>query len=219
MKLVIFDTETTGLPKARNPSTDGPNNWPHLVSISWVVLDSDTNEILKERNYIIKPLNWDIPAESTMIHGITTEYATHCGIDLYSAISEFVTEECHMIVAHNMEFDINVVVNAVLWDLKLQFPPIRPKQICTMKLGRDLCMIPGKYGKYKYPKLKELYYHAFKKMADESKLHNSFYDVRILTEIIQNYLPLRQAMGLVVRSVPTVSDGVHESRSLHFKFS
>jgi DNA polymerase III epsilon subunit-like protein len=218
MKLLIFDTETTGLPKDRNPPNHGPNNWPHLVSISWILLDSETNQIIKEQNHIIKP-NWEIPIESTKIHGITTEYATSCGIDLYSAINEFMREECHMIVAHNMEFDISVIVNAVLWDLKLQFPPIRPKQICTMKLGRDLCMIPGKYGKYKYPKLKEFYYHVFKKMPDENKLHNSLYDVKILTEIVQTYLPLRQAMGLVARSVPTVSDGVQESRTLHFKFS
>jgi DNA polymerase III epsilon subunit-like protein len=215
MKIVIFDTETTGLPKSREAVEKKPNNWPHLVSISWVVLDSETNEILKERNYIIKPMNWVIPSESTMIHGITTEYATKCGVDLYSAISEFITEECEMIVAHNLEFDISVVVNAVLWDLKLQFPPIRARQMCTMKLGRDLCMLPGNYGKYKYPKLKEFYYCVFSRVPNESELHNSLYDVKILTEIIQNYLPLRQAMGLVARSVSPVSDGV---RTLHFKF-
>jgi len=219
MKLLIFDTETTGLPKARNPATDGPNNWPHLVSISWVVLDSDTNEILKQRSYIIEPVNWTIPADSTKIHGITTEYAIRYGTDLYLVMDEFMNEECQMLVAHNIEFDISVVVNAVLWDLKLQFPPIAPKQCCTMKLGRDLCMLPGSYGKYKYPKLKEFYYHVFKKMPDETQLHNSMYDVKILTEIIQTYLPLRQALGLVARSVPIVSDGVQKDRTLHFKFS
>lgn len=48
MKLLIFDTETTGLPKSRKASTEGPNNWPHIVSISWVILDSDTNKIEKQ---------------------------------------------------------------------------------------------------------------------------------------------------------------------------
>lgn len=218
MKLVIFDTETTGLPKSREAVEKKPDNWPHLVSISWVVLDSDTNEILKKRNYIIEPINWIIPADSTKIHGITTEHAIKYGTDLYLVMDEFIHEQCDMLVAHNMEFDISVVVNAVLWDLKLQFPPIRARQICTMKLGRDLCMLPGNYGKYKYPKLKEFYYHVFKKMPDETQLHNSMYDVLVLTEIIQTYLPLRQAMGLVVRSVSAVSDGVQKSQTLHFKF-
>ena len=218
MKIVIFDTETTGLPKARNSPIHGPNNWPHLVSISWVVLDSDTNEIIKKRNYIIEPMNWLIPADSTKIHGITTEHAIQYGTDLYLAMDEFINEECDMLVAHNIEFDINVIVSAALWDLKIQFPPIVPKQICTMKLGRDLCMIPGMYGKYKYPKLKEFYYHVFKKTPDETQLHNSLYDVLILTEIVQTYLPLRQAMGLVARSVPILSDGVQKDRTLHFNF-
>jgi len=44
MRLLIFDTETTGLPKSRQPSSKGPNNWPHIVSISWVILDADTNK-------------------------------------------------------------------------------------------------------------------------------------------------------------------------------
>jgi DNA polymerase III epsilon subunit-like protein len=213
MKLLIFDTETTGLPKARNPATHGPNNWPHLVSISWVVLDSETNSVLKERSYIIKP-NWDIPIESTKIHGITNEHAILHGHDLRSVMVEFMTEACDIIVAHNMEFDNNVITNALLWDLNLSSLRVdvdinvnRPKQVCTMKLSKELCRISGKYG-YKYPKLKELYFHAFKKMPDETKLHNSLYDVLVLTEVIQTYLPLRQAMGLVVRSVDTLSNGV-----------
>ena len=218
MKLLIFDTETTGLPKSREAAEKKPNNWPHLVSISWVILDSDTNETIKERNYVIKPINWTIPADSTKIHGITTEHAMMYGTNLYEVMFEFMGEECDMLVAHNMEFDISVVVNAVLWDLGLQFPPITPKQKCTMKLSRDLCKLPGSYGKYKYPKLKELYYHVFKKMPDELQLHNSLYDVKVLTEIIQTYLPLRQAMGLVVRSEPIVSDGVQKDRTLYFKF-
>lgn len=219
MKLLIFDTETTGLPKSREAAEKKPDNWPHLVSISWVILDSETNKILKERNYIIKPNGWDIPQESVNIHGISTECAIKDGSDLRAVILEFINEDCDILVAHNMEFDISVVVNAVLWDLKLQFPPIRPRQICTMKLGRDMCMLPGKYGKYKYPKLKEFYYHVFKKMPDETKLHNSMYDVLVLTEIIQTYLPLRQAMGLVVRSVQTVSNGVQSNRTLTIKFN
>ena len=145
--------------------------------------------------------------ESTQIHGITTEHAMLYGQDLRNVMLEFINEPCDMMVAHNMEFDISVVINAFMWDLNLEFLPIRPKQICTMKLSRELCMIPGKYG-YKYPKLKELYYHAFKKMPDETKLHNSLYDVLVLTEIIQSYSPLRQAMGLVVRSIDRVSDGI-----------
>ena len=68
MKLLIFDTETTGLPKNRQPAERGPDNWPHIVSISWIVLDTDTNKEVKRRSYIIQPNGWHIPEESVRIH-------------------------------------------------------------------------------------------------------------------------------------------------------
>lgn len=199
MKLLIFDTETTGLPKNYQSAEKGPNNWPHIVSISWIVLDSDSNTELSRRNYIIRPDGWTIPEESTHIHGITQEYAEWNGQDLKNVILEFLSESVHAWVAHNLEFDMNAIVNAVLWDLKSQFPKTSPRKMCTMLLSKNICKLPGKYN-YKYPKLKELYYHAFRKHPDEAKLHGSMYDVEILTEVIKSYLPLRQAMGLVASS-------------------
>lgn len=197
MKLLIFDTETTGLPKSRSSAESRANNWPHIVSISWIVLDSDTNTELKSRHYIIKPNGWAIPEASTNIHGITEALAYEKGVNLFDVMCEFVQEQCDAWVAHNLEFDINVVINAVLWDLKLQFPVIPQRKFCSMLLGKSICKLPGTYKNvYKPPKLKELYYHTFKKYPDELSLHNSLYDVRILVEIIKNCLPLRQAMGL-----------------------
>lgn len=201
MKLLIFDTETTGLPKNRQPAARGPNNWPHIVSISWIVLDTDTNTELKTASYIIKPNGWEIPADSVNIHGITTEIANERGSDLFTVLSEFVREKCDGWAAHNLDFDMSVIVNAVLWDLKIQFPVTPQRKFCTMLLSKGICKLPGKYaGSYKPPKLKELYYHAFGHLPVETQLHNSMYDVRILTDIIKTYFPLRQAMGLVASS-------------------
>ena len=133
MKLLIFDTETTGLPiNKRQSALSKPNNWPHIVSISWVILDSKTSKIIKEENHIIKPLNWTIPEEATNIHGITSEIAEN-GEDLSKVIRQFMSDPCDMIVAHNAEFDMNVLINAIVWDLGME-PPSFPKQICTMKL-------------------------------------------------------------------------------------
>ena len=214
MKLLIFDTETTGLPKSREPAINGPNNWPHIVSISWVVFDTETNTILRKHDYIIKPDNWTIPLESIGIHGITNEIAQAKGVPLYGVIKAFLQEPCDTIVAHNIQFDLNVILNAILWDLRLEYP-ILPKQLCTMVLSLNMCKLPGNFGKYKYPKLKELYFHVFQKMPDEKKLHGSLYDVLILTEIIECHLPLRKVMGLVSTSVRTVTNGV---RTIHFNF-
>lgn len=201
MKLLIFDTETTGLPKSRQPAANGPNNWPHIVSISWIVLDSETNAELKMSSYIIKPNGWTIPEDSVKIHGITQEIAIERGVSLYDVMSEFVQEACDAWVAHNLEFDMSVIVNAVLWDLKINFPATPQRKFCTMLLSKPICKLPGYFkNSYKPPKLKELYFHAFGRHPVEAELHNSMYDVRILTDIIKHFFPLRVAMGLVASS-------------------
>ena len=137
---------------------------------------------------------WQVPLESTAIHGISHDTAEKNGKSLSSVIATFLAEEYDILVAHNIDFDMNVLINAIKWDLQLSLP-LFPKQICTMKLSTNMCKIQGKFG-YKYPKLKELYFHAFKTMPFETKLHNSMYDVLILTELVQKFIPLRKLMDL-----------------------
>ena len=209
MKLLIFDTETTGLPKSRTQSKEGPNNWPHIVSISWVILDSVSNKIEKERSYIVQPRNWIIPEDSIRIHGITQEKAEKEGESLAKILGEFLAEQYDMIVAHNMEFDYNVLDNAIRWDLDMAFTEIKKPKICTMELSRDLCKLRNLFGKPKAPKLKELYEHAFGTPPNESELHNSLYDTKVLAKIIQEYKPLRVKMNLEIDEQEVVRQYVH----------
>lgn len=196
MKLLIFDTETTGLPKSRKLSKEEPNNWPHIVSISWVILDSLTNKIEKERSYIVKPMDWEIPEESVRIHGITAEKANSLGESLAKVLGELLAEEYDALVAHNMEFDYNVLDNAIRWDLKMAFTEIKKPKFCSMELSRDICNLKNLFGKPKSPKLKELYHTAFGSNPQEDQLHNSFYDTMLLVKIIQEFEPLRAKMNL-----------------------
>jgi DNA polymerase III epsilon subunit-like protein len=211
MKLLIFDTETTGLPKSRQPSTTGPNIWPHIVSISWVILESDTNKIEKERSYIIKPLNWEIPEESVRIHGINQEKAIKHGEDLAKVLGEFLGECFDALVAHNLEFDFNVLHNAIQWDLEIPFKSIHRPMYCTMELSRTICNLRSMFGKPKAPKLSELYEHVFKRSPDKDSLHTSIYDVLILTEIIQNCNELRLKMNLPPTSSMTTTKNVDQT--------
>lgn len=196
MRLLIFDTETTGLPRSRKPSSEGPNNWPHIVSISWVILDSETNEIEKERHYIVKPEGWIIPEESIRIHKITNEIAEKEGVSLSKAMGEFLAEMYDGLVAHNMEFDYNVLDNAIRWDLNMAFNEIRKPKMCTMELSRNICNMKTVFGKPKAPKLSELYTYAFGTAPDMDTLHNSLVDTKLLASIIQEFKPLRLKMNL-----------------------
>ena len=66
--ICFFDCETTGVP-AKGLKWDADfNQFPHVVQLAWAFGD-------KERSFIIKPDNYEIPPETTAIHGITTERA------------------------------------------------------------------------------------------------------------------------------------------------
>jgi len=187
MKFIIFDTETTGLPKDFSASAfKGPDNWPHIVSISWAIMDDKFNKVLSSQSYIVKPNGWEIPFESTVIHGITREDAQN-GHDLGEVMDKFFAEDFDAVVAHNVHFDKNVIYNAMIHDLKRDFVGFRRPKLCTMQIGRKLCKLP----KNKSPKLSELYFWATGRIPTISQLHNSLYDTLFLCDAISSAPEIR----------------------------
>lgn len=214
MKVLIFDTETTGLPKnSKLKAEELAYNWPNIVDIAWIVLDTETNKILEQKSYIIRPINWVIPEDSTKIHGIKHSFAESYGSPLADVIKEFFEAECDMYIAHNSSFDENVVMNAVYWDLNRELYRFNKPIKCTMAVSRTMCRLPfanGRFG-YKSPKLSELYEHVFREKPIQSRLHGAAYDTQILTKIITAYEPIRRELGLSARPVETSNGGSHPS--------
>jgi DNA polymerase III epsilon subunit-like protein len=203
MKVLVFDTETTGLPHDSSLTAyQSPGNWPHLVSISWAILDSVSNTVVTSHCYIIRPDSWEIPAESSKIHGISHAQALEFGTPLREVMEKFNGEQCDIMVAHNMNFDMNVIINAILWDLNIPFGGFKKRRFCTMFMTRSMCKLPGKYG-YKFPKLKELYQYVTGELPKQENLHNSLFDTLYLCEIIQKSTQIRIQMGL---SFPTLKN-------------
>jgi len=208
MKILVFDTETTGLPKDSSLTAyQSPDNWPHLVSISWAVLDSDSNSVMKTHCYIVKPGNWTIPEEASHIHGVTQAKAMEFGIPLRDVMEAFNGEQCDMMVAHNLKFDMNVVVNAIIWDLGIPFKGFAKRKMCTMEIGKAMCKLPGRYG-YKYPKLRELYQHVTGQLVNVNQLHNALFDTLYLCEIIQKSSEIRIQMGLTSVDIKNANQAV-----------
>jgi hypothetical protein len=54
MKVLVFDTETTGLPTERNASISDLKVWPHIVQLSYILYDIDEKKIIKCQDHIIK---------------------------------------------------------------------------------------------------------------------------------------------------------------------
>ena len=193
IRAVIFDTETTGLPRDKHvPANNQKGNWPDIVSISWRVYENSVCR--KKENYIIKPDGWTIPAESTRIHGITPAMAAE-GVSLQSALGAFCDDiaTAQIIVAHNLSFDKQVVLNALKWRLGLRTVAWSPlADMCTGILSTNDLKLPfmGRNvpGNYKMPSLKELYRATFS-TDDPPGAHNSARDVEVLEEIVLKRWP------------------------------
>ena len=44
MRVLVFDTETTGLPKSKIINPDTLNLWPHIVQFSYIIYDTVLND-------------------------------------------------------------------------------------------------------------------------------------------------------------------------------
>ncbi len=52
MKIVVFDTETTGLPQFYNAPITQVNNWPRLVQLAFIEF-YENGALAAKHNYII----------------------------------------------------------------------------------------------------------------------------------------------------------------------
>ena len=85
---LIFDTETTGLPKNFNAPISDTENWPRVVQIAWQLHD-EWGVLLEQKDFVIRPAGFNIPFESENIHGISTELANMVGEELEDVIFLF----------------------------------------------------------------------------------------------------------------------------------
>ena len=172
---LIFDTETTGLPKNWKAPVTDLNNWPRLVEIAWLQCDN-SGKILSSSNYIVKPRGFIIPEDAVKIHGISTEIARNEGVASNIVLNDFSTaiSRSSFLIAHNMAFDEKVVGAEFLRE-KIESRLFTIPKICTMERSTDYCTIPGSYG-YKWPSLSELYFKLFDNNFEEA--HDAVVDVR-----------------------------------------
>ena len=107
---LIFDTETTGLPKKWNAPITDSDNWPRCVQLAWQLHDSK-GALISDHSYLIKPENFNIPFESEQIHGISTELANKIGVDLDEVLNKFISDlsSAGFIIGHNVKFDLNII--------------------------------------------------------------------------------------------------------------
>ncbi len=186
---LIFDTETTGLPKDFNAPITDFDNWPRVVQIAWQLHDAQGG-LISSNSIIIRPEGFTIPFNAEQIHGISTQRALEEGQNLKEVMEDFARQvnQAAYLCGHNIGFDINVLGAELL---RLNLPNCQEgKEIIDTKSDAttNFCAIPGgKGGKYKWPTLTELYHKLFQSGFDEA--HNAAFDVnataRCFFEIIR----------------------------------
>ncbi|MEY4350191.1 MAG: hypothetical protein RL078_234, partial [Bacteroidota bacterium] len=177
---LIFDTETTGLPRDFNAPITDTDNWPRVVQLAWQLHD-ESGELISQKDFIIKPEGYNIPFESERVHGISTELAHALGEDLSEVLAQFNKDlsRANFMVGHNLKFDINVL-GAEYVRQGQDTPLVKPVlDTCTEKTAL-LCQIPGgRGGRFKLPTLTEL--HEFLFQESFSEAHNATADVESTT--------------------------------------
>ena len=180
MKVLVFDTETTGLPTEKNPSIYETDKWPHIIQLSYIVYCSDSNSIITlHDDYINISLNTHISEESQKVHKISRDMLIK-GIHRREALHKFneIADKCDLLVGHNVSFDKRMIlVEAIRNKLKVNIS----ETYCTMRNSVNICKIEKinrdgeKY--FKYPTLSELHEHLFKKIPKNT--HNALIDILI----------------------------------------
>ena len=169
---LIFDTETTGLPKNWNAPITDSDNWPRAIQIAWQLHD-DMGNCIEHEDYLIRPDGFDIPFDAERIHGISTELAQRDGLALGEVLGKFkaALDKTKFVVGQNVGFDVNIMgaefhrldVTNLLQDLPVL-------DTCT-ETTAQLCQIPGgRGGKFKLPTLTELHLYLFNKPPKKKKI-------------------------------------------------
>ena len=178
---LIFDTETTGLPKRWNAPITDTDNWPRCIQIAWQLHDN-MGRCLEHQDYLIRPEGFNIPYDAEKIHGISTELASEQGLGLSEVLDLFniALSKATFVVGQNVGFDLNIM-GCEFHRLQVVSPlnqlPIL--DTCTEKTA-SMCQIPGgRGGKFKLPTLTELHQFLFNKPFGEA--HNATADVEATT--------------------------------------
>jgi DNA polymerase III subunit epsilon len=173
---LIFDTETTGLPRSFKAPTSEVDNWPRVVQLAWEAFGVCGRRKLA-RSQLIRPDGFTIPCDAEKVHGISTELARRRGVPIAAALEAFFgpLAGASLLIAHNFSFDASVL-GAEFHRLGIEDPFRRKARLCTMLATTAYCALPGGYG-YKWPKLEELHLRLFGDKPGEG--HDAAVDVAL----------------------------------------
>jgi len=174
MKLLIFDTETSGLYPGYNV----------ILQLSYQIVDSDSWVTKKTVNHYFP---WPterarVSQEAISVNGLTEKFLSGKQLsDRKRALEDFIADRdtCDLIVAHNIEFDKKFIIASCREEGVKYANSGWSQSYDTMKRTTNFCKIYKSWGSgYKWPTLTELAQHLD---IDYSHipLHDSLGDVEL----------------------------------------
>ena len=213
MRILVFDTETSGL----DPQ------WNVILQLSYQIVDSDSWTTIKTINhYFSWPENKArVTQEAINVNGLTEEVLANKQLsNRKAALEEFVADKdsCDLLVAHNLEFDKKFIVASCREEGVKYASSGWSKSYDTMKRTASFCQIPKTWGNgYKWPKLTELadcLYIDYSKIS----LHDSSGDVE-LTKLCFEGIVANGLYSIPKESDITMTLHVESSDDLRFEIS
>lgn len=144
MKMIFFDTETTGL---------RPGN---ICQLSYILVDTSTKPTKTIGKNIFFAVDYVEPS-AEKIHGFSVEalHKLSCGKNFKDQLDKFLYDfqSSDILIGHNVNFDIKFLSS----ELETCNEVLGSKHIfCTMNYYKNICNLKNKYNECKPPKLEEV---------------------------------------------------------------
>jgi DNA polymerase-3 subunit epsilon len=179
MRTLFIDCETTGVIEPYMAPED-PRQ-PHLCQFAAILRDGQRE--VSRIDLVVNP-GVEIPEGAARVHGITTDIARLGGVPETAIVGLAfrLAEKADLVVAHNFEFDWQVILIAAIRSQFKRFPQHVPSR-CTMVAATPIMQLPptqrmldAGFNKYKTPNLAEAFeFFAGRKLEGA---HNAAADVR-----------------------------------------
>lgn len=160
MKILVFDTETTGFINKKDTRLE---QQPHIIQFAWILWeiqeDGSFTELERKDMFFKPPIS--IPYDSSRVHHIyDVDVQNKDPIsENIDALMSFIWR-ADAIVWHNIEYDEEMLKIELKRVEKLHL--YNPAQvICTMKQTVDFCALEWNGQRFKYPRLGELHKKLF----------------------------------------------------------
>lgn len=162
---LIFDTETSGLPRNFSAPISDLENWPKILWLGFVLLNENL-EIIRKGNYYINPEEL-ILINVTKITGISDEIAEKYGNSIFEILTVFkdVARKAKFLVGHNLDYDYKVL-SAEIKRNNFDFTLTRKKRICLMKGSKKYVNKKDTEGELTFPRLSELFEKLYQENYD-----------------------------------------------------